>query len=166
MKLLKEIKDIQNISESNGFKVREAARAILIDDQNKIPMLYVSKKKHHKIPGGGIDNGESKKEALIRESLEEVGCKIEILKEVGEIIEYRKEHNLKQTSYCYIGKIIEKGEPDFTEKELNDGFRIIWLSIDEAILKMKSDNPEDYGGKFMRERDLIFLEEAKKIINN
>ena len=40
--------------------------------------------------------------------------------EIGKIIEFRSKWDFKQISYCYYGKIIEKGEPDFTEKELDE----------------------------------------------
>ena len=62
---------------------------------------------------------------MARECLEEVGSEIEISAEVGKIIEFRSKWDLKQISYCYYGKIISKGEPDFTEKELSQGFKVI-----------------------------------------
>ena len=34
------------------------------------------KKNEYKLPGGGIDYGETPNEAFIREALEETGCKI------------------------------------------------------------------------------------------
>ncbi len=115
---------------------------------------------------GGIDKGEDKAQALIRECLEEVGSEIEVSGEVGKIIEFRSEWDLKQISYCFHGKIISKGEPDFTEKELSQGFKIIWLSLDDAISKIETDKPENYEGSFIKKRDLEFLKRARQIINS
>ena len=162
MKLLKEIKDAEFPEDQSELKIREASRAILFDENNLIPILFVSNKKYHKLPGGGIENGENKEEALERECLEEVGSKIEINGEVGKTIEYRSKWNLKQTSFCYHGKILSKGNPNFTKKEINDGFQVLWLKLNDAISKIENDNPEDYQGKFIKERDLIFLKTFEK----
>lgn len=164
METILEINDTNDKVEESKFKTREASRAIILDENNKIPILYVSKFEYYKLPGGGIDDGESKEEALKRECQEEVGCEIEIIKEVGKLIEYRKEHSLKQISYCYLGRITSKGEPNFTQKELENGFQIVWVTIEEAISKVKSDIPKDYEGNFIQKRDLTLLEKAKELI--
>jgi 8-oxo-dGTP diphosphatase len=118
MELLKEIKD-QYYSSDTTWKIRKASRAILFDYNDLIPLLFVSQYNYHKLPGGGIEEGENKSQALVRECLGEVGSDIEVNGEVGKIIEFRSKWDLKQISYCYYGKIISKSAPDFTEKELN-----------------------------------------------
>lgn len=95
--------------------------------------------------------------------MEEVGSTIEVGGEVGKIIEFRSRWDLLQTSYCYYGKIISKGEPDFTEKELSQGFKIVWLPLKKAILKVENDKPENYEGSFIQKRDLVFLQEYEAI---
>ncbi len=163
MELLKEIKD-QNYSSDTTWKIREASRAILFDENNLIPLLFVSKYNYHKLPGGGIDEGEDRSQALVRECLEEVGSEVEVNGEVGKIIEFRSKWDLKQISYCYHGKIISKGEPDFTEKELSQGFKIVWLSLKEAIFQVENDKPENYEGSFIQKRDLEFLKKAEQVV--
>ncbi len=96
--------------------------------------------------------------------MEEVGSEIEVTGEVGKIFEFRSKLNLKQTSYCYYGKIISKDLPNFTKKELSQDFRIVWATLDEAILKIKNDQPNNYEGIFIKERDLCFLKKAKLIL--
>ena len=163
MELLKEIKD-QEIEEDN-LKIREASRAVLFDENNLIPMLFVSKYNYHKLPGGGIDEGEDQETALVREVLEEVGSEIKINSELGKIIEVRSKFNLKQTSYCYLGKITSKGKPNFTEKELSQSFKIVWLTLSEAISNVENDQPENYEGSFIQKRDLTFLKKAQEMLN-
>ena len=164
MELLKEIKDKEFPEDESILKIREASRAVLFDENNLIPLLFVSKHNYHKLPGGGIDEGENKIQSLIRECIEEVGSEIEVQGEVGKIIEFRSKWDLKQISYCYYGKIISKGEPDFSEKELSDGFKVIWVSLKDAIFKVENDKPKNYGGIFIQKRDLKFLKKTEQII--
>lgn len=163
MQLLMEI----NKKDSGNKKItktRNAVRVVLFDKKKQMPLLFVSKRNYHKLPGGGIDKSESKIEALNRELMEEVGAKIKITGEVGKIIEYKTQLNVKQISHCYMGKILAKGEPSFTEKELREGFQVQWVTIEQAISKIKKDKTENYEGKFIQKRDIEFLKKASELI--
>lgn len=154
----------ENISENeaNAFAVRRAARAVVFDADGNIALLNVTKHGYHKLPGGGIEGEESKEETLNRECLEEIGCSIEITGELGKIIEYRKQFGVKQLSYGYVAKVVgEKGTPQFVDEEIEEGFQVEWRTLDEAIQLIQSEHPDDYMGKFVVERDLLYLTEAK-----
>ena len=167
MKLLKTIKhqDIapeEILGEIKEYIIRKAARAVVFDAEGKIALLNVKNKNYHKLPGGGVEDGEDLKIALEREMLEEIGSKVLVTGEVGKIMEYRDLWELEQESFCYLAKMDgEKGQPDFTEEEKEKGFALIWVSVEEAIEKIKSDKPVDYEGKFIQVRDLCFLESVK-----
>lgn len=166
MKLIKEMRDTNFPEDMSAVRIREAARIVLIDNEGKVPLLYVSKYGYHKLPGGGIDDGEDKKSALEREVLEEVGAKIEVANEIGKIIEYRLgehfevDYDLQQISYCYYGKVVEKGEPEFTQKELDEGFQLKWYPVDAVIDVVKNDTPTNYEGKWIQGRALAILEKS------
>lgn len=168
MKLIKTIqfKDLK-IEDTDKFEVRRAARAVVFDSYKNIGILYVGKHNYHKLPGGGLEGDESIDEALKRECLEEIGCNVEISSELGEIIEYRDKWSLKQHSYCYLVNVVgEKRKPDFTQKEIDNGFKIKWMPLEEAIKLVENDSPEGYEGGFIQIRDSSFLKEAENYLKN
>lgn len=135
---------------------------MVFDRDGNVALLFVSKHQYHKLPGGGIESGETTEQALRHECREEIGTEIEIIGEIGSVIEYRKRSNLIQESFCFLAQVKgEKGEPSFTDGELAAGFQIKWMPLAEAIqLVKKNPLPTDYEGQFIQNRDLIFLEEA------
>jgi ADP-ribose pyrophosphatase YjhB (NUDIX family) len=169
MKLLKELRDKEIIGKIipfvGDYKIREAARAIVTRDDDKIAILSVSKYKYHKLPGGGLEEGEDVKSTLIREVKEETGCSVEILRDIGKTIEYKDDYGQKSISYCYLTKVTSYGkELKFTDVEISSGFELIWIDIDNAINLFEKDNPSDYTAKFIVSRDLIFLKKAKELL--
>lgn len=166
MKLLKTIqfKELK-IEDIDKFEVRRAARAVVFDSNKNVGILYVGKYNYHKLPGGGLEGDESIDEALKRECLEEIGCNMETFAELGEIIEYRDKWLFKQHSYCYLANVVgEKGKPDFTQKEIDNGFIIKWVSLEDAIKLLENDKPEGYEGGFIQIRDSSFLREAANFL--
>lgn len=164
MKLLKTINP-EDVSEEEvkNYRTREAVRAVVFDEKGNVALLCVSKENYYKLPGGGIEDGEDKITALYRECQEEIGCDIEIINELGFIVEYRKMFTLKQTSYCYLAKVKgEKGKPDFTDGEKEKGFKVAWLSYEEAIKALNDSKAISVeGGSYIVPRDMAFIEEAK-----
>ena len=161
---MKPLKYIADKPRPEKFETRSAARAVLFDGNGKVPILFVSNFNYHKLPGGGIEKGEDIKTALDREVEEETGCIVEIDNKIGIVTEYRSKWNIFQTSHCYIGRVIKRNKPRFTRDEIREGFRLVWLSLDEAIDQLQKDEPLDYQGRFIQQRDLAFLEEAKKFV--
>jgi len=145
------------------FAPRTAARAILMK-KNFIALLNVGKNGYYKLPGGGVYSNEKIEECLKREVLEETGCTISLVKDVGEIIEHRSLGKMVQTSYCFIAEVAKEGKPRFTNFEIKYGFKLVWVTINRAINLLKNSKPADYNGKFIVKRDTLFLQEAKRIM--
>ncbi|MFA6430149.1 MAG: NUDIX domain-containing protein [Candidatus Paceibacterota bacterium] len=164
---MKQIKLINpdNISdfEAESFKLREAARAVVFDENGMIALLFASKDDYYKLPGGGIEDTEDKIVALKRECLEEIGCNVDVVNEIGLITEYRNKSKLKQISYCYLVKVNgKKGKPSFTEDEIKNGFREVWLSYEDATRALNKINTTNFvGGTYIAQRDQTFLKEAR-----
>jgi 8-oxo-dGTP diphosphatase len=169
MKLLKEITDASlGLSDfeilDENFKLRKSARAILKNDREEIAIQYLGNHFFHKLPGGGVEKRETVEAALVREIKEEVGCDVIIEKEIGVVIEYRKEHQIIHISYCYIATVVgDIGENSLEQAEINEGMSTIWITPEEAIQKMETDVPNTYQGKFILARELAFLEEFTKM---
>lgn len=143
---------------------REAARAILSRGSD-IALLWVSKLGYHKLPGGGLEDGEERTGALAREILEETGWEADIEEELGMTVEIRGEFGLRQVSYVYLAQASKKvARPSFTKKEMSQGFELRWMNIDEALKMMENEEPKDYEGKFVHHRDLFLLKMAYSLI--
>lgn len=172
MKLIKEIRDSDTINEvipnpKEKYSYRVAARTILINSTGKIAILEIKKHGYHKLPGGGLEEGEDIKQTLKREIKEEIGAEIEIIGEVGMIIEYKNKYNQKQTSYCYLAKIknINVGT-SLTKEEKEAGLTLRWVSIEDALKLFEEDSPKEYTARFIRLRDYTFLLEAEKLLKS
>ncbi len=157
----------QTETNNSDYRTREAARAVLLSDSGQIFLMNVRLHGYHKLPGGGIDEGESIEEALARELMEEVGCKARLVSEIGKIVEYRDYEKLKQTSYCFIAKQADEQQySNLEEGELAEGMiEVKARSVEEAIALLKNDNPDNLEGKFIQRRDVAFLEKAKTLMS-
>ncbi|TAJ14571.1 NUDIX domain-containing protein [Patescibacteria group bacterium] len=152
----------ENVSEdeAQGYPLREAARAVVFDEDGMIALLHVSKENYYKLPGGGLEGSEDKLSALQRESVEEIGCEIEVEREIGSVLEYRKIFTIRQISYCYLAKVKGvKGIPDFTQHEKDRGFVLVWMSLEKAKQILAENQATSIEGKiYIVPRDLAILE--------
>ena len=149
-------------SEAVNLKERRASRAVVFDKDGKVALLHAVKKHFHKLPGGGIEEGESIQEALRREASEEIGCEIENVRELGIVEEFRGRFSVHQLSYCFLADLSgEKGTTHLEPDEIADGFETTWMNLEEAIVTLEREAPvEDYEGKFIQKRDLTLLKLA------
>ena len=116
---------------------------------------------------GGIDSNEKAQEAFRRECEEELGCVVDIIKELGIAIEYKSQENFKQLSFVYKARKVDELESNnLTEKEKAEGTEYVWLPKLQALRKMKesleklgsSDYDSVYRTRFMVLRDVRILD--------
>lgn len=154
----------ENLSEEqvSSFNESSSARAVVFEG-DKIALIKVNRDGYHKLPGGGLEKGETMEEGLVREIKEEIGCDSKVGKEFMQITEYRKEWDQIYKSHVFTAEAVgEKCEPQLIGFEIGKGFENIWVTVDEAIELIKKDKPADYLGSFVVVRDLAILEEVKK----
>jgi len=170
MKLIIRITDNDIFKET--FKLMEtvsryASRGVLIDDLMNVVMMYMSESNLYKLPGGGLEEGETKEEAFLREIKEETGFEAEIFYELGYIEEHKNRNNFMQYSYCFIAKAGKRvSAVNLSEKELKMGMTYIWMTLDKALEVMNESliNCNDYSARFMILRDKAILEAAVEIL--
>ena len=181
LKCFKTIKDTDfglATKEFNKPRTRLGARGVIVNSENKIAILYKQKKNEYKLIGGGVEPTEEPIQAFKREALEECGCKIKMIQNIGTIEEHRSLDNFKQISFVYIASVIEDlHSTSFTEKEKGEGSETLWLNIDEAIEKIKDcennllaspydGNKSIYHTKFIVRRDYEILKYVKENYGN
>ena len=127
--------DIGEVSvKMDNPRLRFGARGIVIREDGKIAVFNKSNKNEYKLPGGGLEGEERPEEAFKREVLEETGCKVEIVKELGTAEEYKTLDNFKQISYVFVGKVVEDTKQlNVTEKEKDEGAKLIWETPERAL---------------------------------
>ncbi|XEC96607.1 NUDIX hydrolase [Paenibacillus tarimensis] len=146
---------------------RYASRGVLIDDLINVAMMYMSEPNLYKLPGGGLEEGETREESFLREIKEETGYEAEILYELGYIEEHKKRTDFMQCSYCFIAKAMRRvSAVNLSESELELGMTINWMALDKALEVMNESliNCNDYSTRFMILRDKTILETAVEIL--
>ena len=106
-----------------------SAAAIVINNQNEI-LLIKGPRRGWEMPGGQVEEGESLKIAAIRETKEESGIDIEVVKFCG--IFQNVERSICNT--LFLGKAIG-GEPTTSAESLEVGFFPIKKALEMVTLK-------------------------------
>lgn len=128
---------------------RVAVRCIVLDSKNNIALCGT---KYKLLPGGGVDDGETLEVAARRECLEEIGCNVEIIKEIGIAEEFRGVIKRHQITHCFTARLVgEKGNPQSTQED-EQNMKVYWHPLNETIKifeKQKSTIPfESYNSCF------------------
>lgn len=125
---------LRESSDSEIVKVREAARAVLVDSIGRVGIMFFTTTGSYKLAGGGVDEGEPVVDALHREVCEETGYTITDIRELGIVEEQRYFCGIHQKSYCYLARTDEFVGTNLTAGEEAGGMELRWVdSIEKAI---------------------------------
>ncbi|MDA1886508.1 NUDIX domain-containing protein [Bacillus cereus group sp. BY105LC] len=121
---------------------RLRAEAMIVNkDHSKVLVQCDLNELFYRFPGGSIEFGETAKEAIIRELMEEYDLKIDV-QELAVVNEHIFEWNNEKGHHCtliYWGVVKERVTNEIRHKEYED-IILIWKGIEE--LKEKPTYPE------------------------
>ncbi len=136
-----------NETEPLDYTDRQVVKGVILDDAGRV-LMYGST-----LVGGGVDQGETDEEALLREAIEEAGVEITVTRSLGEIIAYRdflKRKYITRGYACTYVRIV--GTPTTTQED-EIGIVAEWEDIDSAIERvtneinaLEAEGPDTYEG--------------------
>lgn len=158
--------DLENYTDDMPLVERYAVRALI--QRDGFWAMQRSNSGEYKIPGGGVENGESYQEALLREVREETGLFVvpDSIREIGEVLEIREDTFQKGTKYIahsfyYFCEVTEEiAQTSMTENEMEKGYRLEWADIDHIIAKNQEIQKEAW-----TVRDTQFLKWLREKVN-
>ena len=161
--------DLHDYEDNYSVYRRPSARGIIIKN-NKIALVYSTKEKYYKFPGGGIKGDEDMRAALIREVREEVGLNVipDSIKEFGSVLRRQKSDLSPDTIFeqenfyflCQTDTQMLGQELDDYEKDAGFSLRIV--DIDEAIKVNDEYHSSDKFNEIMIKRELKVLRIVKE----
>ncbi len=127
--------------------IRPSVRGLIIKD-GKLAFVYSRKYDFYSIPGGGIDEGETHKDTLIREVREETGLEVieDSIREYGMVIKKEKgmiDDLFIQEHYFYLCDVYEGSTAQKLEAyEAEAEFELRWADPESAI---ETNHTHDHG---------------------
>ena len=137
----------------NYTKTRDGSRAVVIQD-GKILLTHELNSGWWLLPGGGMEEGETPEECVIREVEEETGLIVRPTEKFLTLREYYEEY--RYTGYIFVCEVTEKGQMRLTDDEKRRGVQPEWVPLQDAIELFSkhesyADISEEKRGSYQRE---------------
>lgn len=153
-------KTVLGIDGMSNKEPRRKSRAILVNDDGKIAVMYECVSNFYALPGGGMEDGEDEVSALVREVLEETGCTCDVIEPLGVVSENRCHADTTHLSFFFVVHTKTKQNAfHLTDEEVALGTTLKWCSLDEVLKLIENNNLETRQKRFLQARDLVALNE-------
>ena len=157
--------DLKDYNPEWPHSTRPSVRGIIFRD-GKLALIHNGKFDYYMFPGGGIEEGESHEETLIREVKEESGLVVipESIKEYGSALRLsaslsRKDTIFEQENYYYLCEAKEDVEsPEYDVHEMEEQYSLVFVTLEEAIRKNRFDDHGEENGGVWIERETRVIE--------
>ena len=146
--------------------IRPISRAIVLDEENKVAIHVIHRddmfcnQRYFETPGGGVDEGETYEEAVVRECEEELGYRVEVLEALCDVRDFYNLIGRENHNRFFLARRKEKVGKHFASS--GDLFiqETIYLPIDEAIALYEKQDDTLVAG-LVKQRELPVLRLAK-----
>lgn len=155
-----------NTYEPIDYINRSVVKAVIKNTTGKILLLSSG------LVGGGVENGETDEQALMREIIEETGMEITIIKPIGQVIAYRDFLKQKYSTNGYLCEYVQTTSTPTTLDSDELKMKLFWEypleSIDrleKEIQELESKDRESYNDDtyqrklYNRKTALAFIKE-------
>lgn len=157
--------DLQDYDPRWPHSKRPTVRAIIRRGE-KLAMIHKLKYDYYAFPGGGIEDGETYHDALIREVHEETGLRVipNSIEEFGSALRLngsRKYKNaiFEQENFYYTCTVEDTVDAQqLSEGEVEDQFTLEFVSAEDALRKNRYDDHGEETGGIWIERESRILE--------
>jgi len=130
--------DYKNYKENGTVGIRPSVRGIIIKN-GKLALVYSRKYDYYSFAGGGLNNGETNEDALIREIREELGLNVipESIREYGLIVRKEKgaiDDLFIQENYYYLCDVSDQVTAQQLEGyEIDEAYELRWVTPSEIL---------------------------------
>ena len=149
---------------------RIIARAIVIDDDGLFRFVRAvrdddfGKAELIETSGGGVEDGEDPRSAVLRELKEELGAEAEIICKIGVVSDYYNLIHRHNINHYYLCRAISFGENSLTRDEIEDfHLSALRLSCDQAVGEYERCSCTPVG-RLIARRELPVLHRAKELL--
>ena len=134
-------------------KTREGCRAVIVQD-GKILLTHELNSGWWLMPGGGMEEGETPEDCVVREVEEETGYIVRPLRRFLFMCEYYEEY--RYSGYFFICEVTGMGQMKLTDAEKRRGVQPEWIPLQDAVdlfskHESYADVSEEKRGSYQRE---------------